>query len=71
MSKTIAVRVLALAISLSVSVAGVAAPRIHTVRGGESVSSIAKRYYGMHVVLVKIMDRMQIKFIAEIDLPPK
>ena len=37
-----------------------------TEQSGEALD-IAKRYYGMHVVLVKIMDRMQIKFIAEID----
>ena len=37
-----------------------------TEQSGEALD-IAKRYYGMHVVLVKIMDRMQIRFITEID----
>ncbi len=37
-----------------------------TEQSGEALD-IAKRYYGMHVVLVKIMDRMQHQFITEID----
>ena len=37
-----------------------------TEQSGEALD-IAKRYYGMHVVLVKIMDRMQERFISEID----
>ena len=37
-----------------------------TEQSGEALD-IAKRYYGMHVVLVKIMDRMQHRFITEID----
>ena len=37
-----------------------------TEQSGEALD-IAKRYYGMHVVQVKIMDRMQIRFITEID----
>ena len=37
-----------------------------TEQSGEALD-IAKRYYGMHVVLVKIMDRMQQRFISEID----
>ena len=46
MSRMLLVRVLMLAISLSAGTLGVASLRTHTVRGGESVSSIAKRYYG-------------------------
>ncbi len=46
MSRQLLIRILVLAISLSAPAAGAAAPRIHTVRSGESVSSIAKRYYG-------------------------
>ena len=37
-----------------------------TEQSGEALD-IAKRYYGMHVVLVKIMDRMQQRFISDID----
>lgn len=37
-----------------------------TEQSGEALD-IAKRYYGMHVVLIKIMDRMQQRFILEID----
>ena len=46
MRRMLLVRVLMLAISLSAGTLGVASLRTHTVRGGESVSSIAKRYYG-------------------------
>ena len=45
MSKGVLVRMLVLALSLSGTTVGLAAPRTHTVRSGESVSSIAKRYY--------------------------
>ncbi len=45
MRKGVLVRMLVLAISLSGTTVGLAAHRTHTVRSGESVSSIAKRYY--------------------------
>jgi len=46
MRKKALVRALLLAISLSGATVGTASLRTHTVRGGESVSSITKRYYG-------------------------